>query len=88
MALMIEGIVYQGSGFDPLVDNDQCQIDAGLMRALGVNTIKVYTVDGSRDHDACMQTFASQGIYVWLDLSSPTMSINRVREHFFVRLLS
>lgn len=63
---------------DPLADTGQCQIDAGLMKSLGVNTIRVYIVDGTKNHDGCMQAFASQGIYVWLDLANPVLSINRV----------
>jgi len=38
------------------------------MKAIGVNTIRVYAVDGKSNHDGCMQAFASQGIYVWLGL--------------------
>ena len=57
----------------------QCQIDAGLMKTLGVNTIHVYNVDGSRSHDGCMQAFDSQGIYVWLELSTPLHSMKPVR---------
>jgi len=63
---------------DPLLDTDQCQIDAGLMKSLGANTIRVYTVAGSENHDGCMQAFASQGIYVWLDLPNPLEALNRV----------
>jgi len=49
------------------------------MRTLGVNTIHVYAVDGSRDHDGCMQAFDAQGIYVWLELSTSQHIIDRVR---------
>ena len=63
---------------DPLLNTAQCQIDAGLMKTLGVNTIRVYTVLGSQGHEGCMQAFASQDIYVWLDLPNPFQSINRV----------
>lgn len=34
------------------------------MKDLGTNTVRVYTVDPTADHDGCMQAFASQGIYV------------------------
>ena len=60
---------------DVLVDSDQCQTDAGLMKTLGVNTVRVYTVDATQNHDACMQAFESQGIYVWLDLTTPLHSL-------------
>ncbi|KAH8898785.1 hypothetical protein GQ53DRAFT_710648 [Thozetella sp. PMI_491] len=75
----IKGVAYSSGNIrmDPLLDTDQCQIDAGLMKAMGVNTIRVYTVDGSQKHDGCMQAFASQGIYVGLDLPNPVESINR-----------
>lgn len=77
---IIGGVAYS-SGYDridPLLDTDQCQIDAGLMKSLGANTIRVYTVDGTKNHDGCMQAFRSQGIYVWLDLPNPVESINHV----------
>jgi 1,3-beta-glucanosyltransferase GAS1 len=47
------------------------------MKDAGVNTVRVYTVDASLNHDGCMQAFASQGIYVWIDLADPKNSINR-----------
>lgn len=64
---------------DPLINTSKCQLDAGLIKDLGANTIRVYAVDGTQSHDGCMQAFASQGIYVWLDLPSPYMAFNRVR---------
>lgn len=74
------GVAYSSGNdrMDPLLDTDQCQIDAGLMKSLGANTIRVYTVAGSENHDGCMQAFASQGIYVWLDLPNPLEALNRV----------
>ncbi|RYO79914.1 hypothetical protein DL766_003841 [Monosporascus sp. MC13-8B] len=75
----IKGVTYAFSYIvDPLLDTSQCQIDAGLIKDLGANTIRVYTVDGSQNHDGCMQAFRSQGIYVWVDLPSPSMFINRI----------
>ncbi len=47
------------------------------MKAIGVNTVRGYTVGATGNHDGCMNTFASQGIYVWIDLESPTASIDR-----------
>ncbi|RYP91525.1 hypothetical protein DL770_002371 [Monosporascus sp. CRB-9-2] len=61
----IKGVTYVFDYIlDPLLDTSQCQIDAGLIRDLGANTIRVYTVDGSQNHDGCMQAFRSQGIYI------------------------
>lgn len=56
------------------------------MKAIGVNTIRVYTVDADADHDGCMQAFASQGIYVWVDLPTPTDSINRANPKYTMAL--
>nr|OQO26357.1 hypothetical protein B0A51_05127 [Rachicladosporium sp. CCFEE 5018] len=76
-----KGVIYAPSDvtnmLDVLLDSSQCDIDAGLMKTLGVNAIRVYTVDGSQNHDACMRSFESQGIYVWIDLQNPLHSINR-----------
>ncbi|KAK3299505.1 Glucanosyltransferase-domain-containing protein [Chaetomium fimeti] len=76
----VKGVSYipLNGDFDPLVDVEQCQIDAALMNKAGINTIYVYTVDSTQDHDACMKAFADKGIYIWLQLgdfprvSSPT----------------
>ena len=76
------GVAYSFSTVsDALVNTRQCQIDAGLIKEMGANTIRVYRVDGSQNHDGCMQAFASQNIYVWLDLTNPERSISRVRRH-------
>lgn len=44
---------------------------------LGVNTIRVYMVDNSKDHDECMKAMAEAGIYLVLDANTPGYSINR-----------
>lgn len=46
-------------------------------KALGINTIRVYTVDNTADHDACMSTLSDAGIYLALDVNSPKYSLNR-----------
>ncbi len=51
---------------------------ASLMKTLGANTIRVYTVDPTADHTGCMSAFDNAGIYVLLALDAPTASINRV----------
>ena len=65
--------------YDPLANPDQCALDAPLMRTLLVNTIRVYHVDSSKDHDACMKTFAEHGIYVALELAAWFFDIDQVR---------
>ena len=47
------------------------------MKDIGINTVRVYTTNSTGDHDGCMQAFASQGIYVWVDLATPTTTIDR-----------
>ena len=44
---------------------------------LGINTIRVYTVDNTASHDACMSALAEAGIYLVLDVNTPLYSINR-----------
>lgn len=66
----IKGVAYQLLPDDPLVDTNQCQLDAALMKTLGANAIRVYHVDSSADHDGCMQAFEDAGIYVFLDLDT------------------
>ena len=41
-----------------------------MMKDLGANTIRVYHVDASGDHDACMSAFSDAGIYLFVDLDT------------------
>ncbi|KAI4236319.1 MAG: hypothetical protein LQ352_008019 [Teloschistes flavicans] len=64
----IKGIAYQLISTDPLIDTDQCKQDAKQMQDLGANTIRVYHVDPTADHQGCMNAFADAGIYLFVDL--------------------
>lgn len=75
----VKGIAYQLLPDDPLIDNTQCGLDAKLMKSIGTNSIRVYHVDPSGDHDDCMKTFEDAGIYVWLDLDTFDTQIEQVR---------
>ena len=44
---------------------------------LNINTVRIYTVDNSANHDACMSALASAGIYLALDVNTPKYSINQ-----------
>ncbi|KYK61188.1 putative beta glucanosyltransferase [Drechmeria coniospora] len=66
----IKGVAYQLLPTDPLMDADQCTLDAGLMKDLGANTIRVYHVNASANHDGCMKAFADAGIYVLVDMDT------------------
>ncbi|KAI1616087.1 Glucanosyltransferase-domain-containing protein [Exophiala viscosa] len=66
----IKGVAYQLVEDDPLANPTQCQLDAALMKTLGANSIRVYHVDASADHSGCMNAFADNGIYVWVDMDS------------------
>lgn len=46
-------------------------------KKLGINTVRVYTVDNSANHDACMAALAAAGIYLALDVNTPKYSINQ-----------
>lgn len=77
----IRGVDYQPGGSsdakDPLADEAGCQRDIKYFKQLGINTIRVYTVDNSVNHDTCMNALAAAGIYVALDVNTPLYSINR-----------
>lgn len=78
----IRGVDYQPGGSsnlaDPLADYDTCSRDIPIFQQLGLNTIRVYTVDNSANHDQCMSALADAGIYLALDVNSPLYSLNRV----------
>ncbi|KAK4866974.1 hypothetical protein LT330_007715 [Penicillium expansum] len=74
----IIGVDYQPGGeagfttkLDPLSDADVCLRDAALMQRLGVNTIRVYNLEPSLNHDECASIFNAAGIYMILDVSNP-----------------
>ncbi|CAG8981386.1 hypothetical protein HYALB_00009597 [Hymenoscyphus albidus] len=72
----IKGIAYQLTEHDPLINTEQCQRDADLMKTLGANTIRVYHVDPRGDHSGCMSAFANAGIYLLVDLDTFNTQIN------------
>ncbi|KAG0215688.1 1,3-beta-glucanosyltransferase gas1 [Mortierella sp. GBA30] len=78
----IKGVAYQPKTepvdvVDPLSRPNDCKRDFALMKALGLNTIRVYQVDASLNHDECMKALADAGIYLMLDLTVPKHSIVR-----------
>jgi hypothetical protein len=62
---------------DPLADEAGCARDIPLLQELGTNVIRVYAIDASLDHSACMNMLQRAGIYLLQDLSNPSSSINR-----------
>jgi len=100
----IKGVAYQPQGqeisdpnspfsepstfIDPLADSNGCARDLPNLKALGVNAIRVYSVDSTKNHDACMSSFSSAGIYTIIDLSLPSNgSIDRAAPSWSTNLL-
>ncbi|KAG9228656.1 Glucanosyltransferase-domain-containing protein [Amylocarpus encephaloides] len=86
----IKGVAYQqGQGkngatassttkyIDPLSDATLCARDIPKLAALGVNTIRTYSIDPTANHKACMDALNNAGIYVISDLGEPNLSIDR-----------
>lgn len=82
----IKGVDYQPGGsagfvghYDPLSDPHTCARDIFLFQQLGVNTVRVYSVNPDLNHDECMTMMANAGIYLVLDVNSPKpgQSLNR-----------
>jgi len=62
---------------DPIADVAGCKRDVAEFQRLGINTVRVYTVDNTADHDECMGMLAQAGIYLALDVNTPKYSLNR-----------
>lgn len=77
----IRGLDYQPGGSlkltDPLADDKTCDRDIEYFKELGINTIRVYSVDNTKDHKHCMNALADAGIYVILDVNIPKALIAR-----------
>ena len=56
---------------DPLSDPDKCARDIILFQELGINTIRIYSINAHLNHDKCMTMLAKAGIYLFLDVNSP-----------------
>jgi hypothetical protein len=51
--------------------------DVANFKSLGINTIRVYTIDNSKNHDEGMKMLDDAGIYLALDANTPKYSLNR-----------
>ncbi|KAF9650722.1 glycoside hydrolase family 72 protein [Thelephora ganbajun] len=100
----IKGVAYQPQGqaandpnnpflepstfIDPLADSAGCTRDIPNLQQLGVNVIRVYSVDNTLNHDSCMSTLDQAGIYTMIDLSLPVNgSIDRSAPSWTTNLL-
>jgi len=77
----IRGVAYQPGGAadaaDPLLDTASLKRDIANFVDLGINTIRIYTIDNSGDHDEAMRMLDEAGIYLALDANTPAYSLNR-----------
>lgn len=77
----LRGVAYQPGGSsnltDPLADADICSRDIPYFKELGLNTVRVYSVDNTADHSDCMKLLEDAGIYVLLDVNIPKTSLSR-----------
>lgn len=74
----VKGVDYQPGGSseiteerDPLSDPEVCARDISLFQELGINTVRIYSVNPELNHDKCMTMLAVAGIYLVLDVNSP-----------------
>ncbi|KAI5357478.1 Putative glucanosyltransferase, glycoside hydrolase superfamily [Septoria linicola] len=77
----VRGVAYQPGGAadaaDPMLDLDTFRNDVENFKKLGVNTIRIYTIDNSANHDEAMKLLDDAGIYLALDVNTPKASLNR-----------
>lgn len=46
-------------------------------KKLKINTVRIYSVDNSKDHSECMKELADAGIYLALDVNTPKYSLRQ-----------
>ncbi|CAJ2511316.1 Uu.00g069410.m01.CDS01 [Anthostomella pinea] len=95
---LVNGVVYQqyrpkgaAGSPDPLADDqlEDLRRCIPLFRELGLNTLFIYSIDETKNHDEAMNLLAEAGIYVLLGLSTPRRAISRIApyESYTVDLL-
>jgi len=69
----MKGVAYQAdvstqkstvagqSYHDPLADATACKRDVPYLQELGTNTIRVYAIDPTKNHDECMKLLDAAG---------------------------
>ncbi|WWD20964.1 hypothetical protein CI109_105443 [Kwoniella shandongensis] len=83
------GFPEPSSYVDPLSSPQNCTRDLPYLQQLGVNAVRVYSVNSSLNHDECMKTLSGAGIYVLLDVSLPLNgSIDRSSPSWSTNLLN
>ncbi|TFY83134.1 hypothetical protein EWM64_g879 [Hericium alpestre] len=99
----MKGVAYQEQGavlattgpfsepstfIDPLANDTACARDVPVLQSLGVNTVRVYSVNNTLNHDSCMQALSNAGIYTIIDLTLPVNgSIDRASPEWTTNLL-
>ncbi|KAF1830523.1 hypothetical protein BDW02DRAFT_572928 [Decorospora gaudefroyi] len=77
----VRGVAYQPGGAadaaDPLLDLKALARDVENFKSLGINTVRIYTIDNSQNHDEGMKMLDDAGIYLALDANTPDYSLNR-----------
>ncbi|KAI4650498.1 hypothetical protein J4E93_002854 [Alternaria ventricosa] len=80
----VRGVAYQPGGAadaqDPLLDLEGLARDVENFKSLGINTVRIYTIDNSKNHDEGMKMLDDAGIYLALDANTPDYSLNRENE--------
>ena len=81
----IKGVDYQPggssaydatSGEDSLSDPKICARNAYIFQQLGINTLRIYSLNPDTNHDKCMTILNNAGIYVILDVNSGSWGEN------------
>ncbi|KAH0363540.1 glycolipid anchored surface protein GAS1, partial [Aureobasidium melanogenum] len=82
----IRGVTYypKDNRHDPIFDDpiaDDCisvlEQNVVLFKELGINTLYIYAIDNTKQHDKAMKLLQEAGIYVVVGVSTPSCCINR-----------
>ncbi|KAF2677041.1 carbohydrate-binding module family 43 protein [Lentithecium fluviatile CBS 122367] len=96
-AFIIRGLTYYSPTFgsfsstqpvDALADGPTCERDLPFFQDLNINVLRIYYINPTLDHSACMKLLSDAGIYVVADVTGAAYDIDAYNPRWHEGLLN